>query len=303
VCGSTRKRLLLALAIVLVVPFAEARSRAARHPGPPGRFTHVFIVVLENTNAADAARQPFLARLIREGLYLRNYHGVSRPSQPNYIALVAGSTLGITSNDNVTRDLEHIGDLLERKGRSWKAYAGSYPGGCYLSATAGGGLYARKHVPFLSFANIQHDPSRCAAHVVDSGQLYADIAAGALPSYSLYIPNQNDDGHDTGIAFADRWLERTFAPLLANPRFTEGLLFVVTFDEASGSDASNRVVTVLWGDGIAPGEVSDVHYDHYDLLRTVEDLFLTGTLGRADAQARAIPQVLTVAGRPLPMTP
>lgn len=289
------KRLVLALVIVLAAPLAEARSRAVRHSGPPGRINHVFIVVLENTNAADAERQPFLARLIREGLYLRNSHGVSRPSQPNYIALVAGSTLGITSNDNVTRDLEHIGDLLERKGRSWKAYAGSYPGGCYLSATAAGGLYARKHVPFLSFANIQYDPARCAARVVNSSQLYADIAAGALPSYSLYVPNQNDDGHDTGVAFADRWLENTFAPLLADRRFTEGLLFVVTFDEAAPNDASNAVVTVLWGDGIAANEVSDIHYDHYDLLRTVEELFHTGTLGRADAQAHPIPEALAAA--------
>src|SRR5438046_395000 len=41
----------------------------------------------------------------------------------------------------------------------------------------------------------------------------------SLPDYSLYIPDQRNDGHDTGPAFADRWMAQAFGPLLKNDAF------------------------------------------------------------------------------------
>jgi phospholipase C len=270
----------LGLILLFAAVFAVASPPSAASGAP--HFTKVFVVVLENEDAQSAARQPFLARLAKAGALLADYSGVSHPSQPNYLAITSGSTWGIRNNSAHNLDATHIGDLLEAKGRSWKSYAEDCPGGCDLRATIG--KYARKHEPFLSYLNVQQSAERCA-RVVNSAQFDADLASGALPDFSLYIPNNRNNGHDTGVAFADKWLARRFGPLLDDARFMKGMLFVVTFDEA---DHGNGVFTVLFGDMVQPGAVSDTAYDHYSLLRTIEDGFGLGSLGRNDAAATPI---------------
>ncbi len=64
--------------------------------GPP-RFKRVVIVVLENTDFSKAISQPFLTDLANRGALLTQLAATTHPSQPNYIALIAGSTLGVSS--------------------------------------------------------------------------------------------------------------------------------------------------------------------------------------------------------------
>jgi hypothetical protein len=66
-----------------------------------------------------------------------------------------------------------------------------------------------------------------------------------------------------------------------------GTLVVVTFDENAGS-GDNHIYTVLVGSMVEPGTVNPAAYDHYSLLRTIEDNFGVGTLGREDARAASI---------------
>ncbi len=99
-----------------------------------------------------------------------------------------------------------------------------------------------------------------------------------------------DNGHDTGVSNADRWLRSRFDPLLHNPKFADGTLLIVTFDEGSTA-GKNIVYTVLTGAGIARGAVTNQYYDHYSLLRTIEEIFGTGTLGKNDATADSIRDV------------
>jgi len=243
------------------------------------------IVILENTGYGKAMRQPFLKSLTRRGALLRHFSAVAHPSQPNYIALVAGSTYGVAADHNVTLDKPQIGDLLEAKGLSWKLYAEGYPGGCFLGARRG--RYVRKHVPFLSFRDVQTDPAKCA-HIVNASELKSDIRHGKLPAWSLYVPDLRNDGHNTGVAYADRWLAHTFGPLLKDRKFMRGMLYVVTFDEGRGRPNGNRVVTVLLGDAVRPGAVSDASCSHYSLLRLAEDVFGLGRLAEGDAHAKPI---------------
>ena len=242
---------------------------------------HVFTVVLENTDFEAAMAQPFLAQLARNGGLLTNYKVVAHPSQPNYFALTAGSTFGV-SNDLVTIDARHIGDLVEAKGGSWKVYAEQYRGHCDTGKQSG--KYVRRHEPFISFKNVQTNPARCQ-RIVNAAQLQRDIAQGTLPNYALYVPDLDNDGHDTGVEKADRWLGSTFGPLLKNPGFRRNTLFVVTFDEGRRGD---HLYTVLYGDAVAPGSTSNAPYDHFSLLRTTEQVLGLGTLGQADADAPVI---------------
>ena len=259
-------------------------SAAAGSPTLPGR-PHVMLVILENTDYAAALAQPFLAKLAREGGLLRQSFAVAHPSQPNYLALTAGSPHDVDSDAPVTLDVPHIGDLLEARGRTWKVYAQGYPGHCFLGTQAG--AYVRRHVPFLSFKNVQADPARCAC-VVDAAQLGSDIRLGTMPDYAMYVPDVMHDGHDTGVGTAGQWLAETFAPLLRDPRFMRDMVFIVTFDEGRGWWRRNHVYTVLYGDWVIPGSVSDTRYDHYSLLRTIEEILGVESLGQHDSRASPI---------------
>lgn len=273
-----------AVVVLLFAASLSAHAAPRRRAAPPVRgmaeVKRVVVVVLENTDAPIAMAQPFLAQLAARGALLRDYHAITHPSQPNYIALVAGSQHGVVTNDPVLLDVPHLGDLLERRGLRWKVYAEGVPGDCFLGMEAG--RYVRRHEPFISFLNVQKVPERCA-NIVDALQFDADRAAGALPEFALYIPDLDHDGHDTGVALADMWLAGRFGfPLPA------GTLLIVVFDEGS---AGNTVYCSFYGAGVAPGTVSLVHYDHYDLLRTLEEIFHVGTLGQNDANARVIADI------------
>ncbi|HVT36929.1 MAG TPA: alkaline phosphatase family protein [Nevskiaceae bacterium] len=171
--------------------------------------------------------------------------------------------------------------------------------------------YATRHDPFMYFHALIDDDANCKSHVVPLTQLPADLAfTGTTPNYVFITPNLCDDGHDTGCANGDPGgltsidtFLQTWVPLITNsPAFQQDGLLIVTFDEASPSDGSaccaeptgpNTVVPGLIGPGggrigavlisplIRPGTVSDVPYNHYAMLRTVEDIFGLQHLGYA----------------------
>lgn len=258
-------------------------AAVADHP----HFRKVMIVILENTDYEKAMAQPYLAKLAERGALLTNYHAVTHPSQPNYIALVAGDALGNTDDERVDfpAKTRHLGDLLEAKKKTWAVYAEGYPGGC--DARMHIGRYARKHQPFMDFKSVSHRWFRCRRHSKAAEALDADFKAGRLPDYSLFVPDLDDDGHDTGPEFASRWLEKSFGPRLDDPAFMKDMLVVVTFDEDGGTQ-DNRVYAVLLGPGVKAGAVSGARYSHYSLLKTVETELGLGDMGRNDAAVAPI---------------
>lgn len=258
-------------------------------PTKPARlFDRVVIIVLENTDASRALAEPYLAGLAARGALLNDYLALAHPSYPNYLALIVGTTFGITDDVQRTFDARSVGDLLVEHGFAWKAYAEGYPGNCFLGEFQG--LYWRKHVPFLSLLPVQQRPAECA-RVVDQKAWQADVKARALPAYSLYVPDNNNNGHDTGVSYGAAWLQGFLEPLLADAQFMAGTLVVVTFDEAATYNVPNRIYTVFLGPMVRPGAVSNLSYDIYSLLRTVEDNFKLGTLGKNDDYAKPITDV------------
>lgn len=251
----------------------------------------VVLVVLENKNpeAAENDNLQFLSRLRREGAYLTQYYGVAHPSQPNYVALISGSTKGVDGDSPARLERPHLGQKLQ----SWMVYAEDYPkGGCNTSLSIN--RYVRRHVPFLSFADVQDDKnSICREHISDFDDFVSAAMAHRLPSFSLVIPNLDHDAHDADLADADAWLAKKFFPLLNDPGFKREVILIVTFDE---NDAwwpyfdrnDNRVYTVLWGDHVIPKKTSTTVYDHYSLLRTIEAMFDLSPMSTGDGKAAVI---------------
>lgn len=267
-------RFLLAVFAFILSPLVQASV-------PP--IQKVMIIVLENESRGSALSQPFFGQLARNGAYFSNFWGVARPSQPNYIAMTSGNIHGVVTNNSVNLPVPNIVDLLEAKGKTWKAYADSYPGNCFLEARSG--AYVRKHNPFVSYVNIQNNPARCA-RIVPATELQKDIETDNLPNYSFFVPDLNNDGHDTGVEYADQFLAKTFGPLILDSRFMKDLLLIVTFDE--GGWFTQNIDTVFYGKNVRPGVKSNARYDHYSLLRTIEDGMGLGTLKQKDMTASPI---------------
>jgi hypothetical protein len=130
---------------------------------------------------------------------------------------------------------------------------------------------------------------RCLNNV-PGDQLQTDVDAETLPKFMFYTPNMDNGAHDTDITFAGNWLNGFLPPLLDNPKFMNGTLVIVTFDEGYTNSApeNNKVYTLLIGEGIPEGKKTSERYDHYSLLRTIEDNFELGTLERNDATATPV---------------
>lgn len=172
-------------------------------------------------------------------------------------------------------------DLMEAKGVSWKSYQEDLPYNCYAGANKG--AYYRKHNPFISFDNIRNNPQRCAK-VVDASQLDNDLATGRLAQYSYYTPNINNDGHDTGLAYAGNYLDAFLGPRLA--KFPKGTLIIVTWDEDDYL-FNNHISSIALGSLVTPGTTDTTLYNHFSLLRTIEDNWNLGDLGRYDSTANS----------------
>jgi phospholipase C len=259
----------------------------AAHAVPGQHFDRAIFVLFENTNYSKAIRQPFFKELADKGAHFTNFKAETHPSQPNYIALAAGDTHGVRSNGNVNLNVASIVDLLEAKGLTWKAYAEDYPGNCFRGGSYRN--YARKHNPFISFVNVQSNPARCGK-IVPAAEFEQDVAAGTLPNYVFYIPNGKNDGHDTGVAYADRWFRGKFESLVNNPNFMNRTVLIPTFDEGSGG-SSNQVYTSIVGPSVIPGTMVGDLQNHYTLLRMIEDNWNLGTLGLRDASAPLVPDI------------
>lgn len=276
---------------------AEIQGQANSVKREGEHFDHVVIVIMENQGLEEARADPYISSLSERGAWFSNYHAISHPSFPNYLAIVAGSTFGI-EHDHEPNPLDGptIADRLEEKGLTWKSYAENYPGDCFLGEGAGEGrltptaepveLYARKHVPLLSFASIQNDPERCR-RVVGGSQFMRDARAGKLPNYSFYTPNMFNDGHDTSLNVSATWLKGFLSTLEGTVAMHQRTLVVITWDEGGSRD--NRVLAILLGSMVKPGKYA-ARMTHYSLLRTIEDNFGLRGLDAGDRKASPFPE-------------
>src|SRR5215469_8928065 len=72
---------------------------------------------------------PFINMLAATSGLAANYTSVSHPSLPNYLALTAGDTFGITTDctDCFQAAPNLVADRITASGRSWRGYMESMP--------------------------------------------------------------------------------------------------------------------------------------------------------------------------------
>jgi acid phosphatase len=274
-------------------------------------FTNVFVILMENTTLATLEKNISSAPNLKkwQGDYATgaDYHGVSHPSLPNYVALTSGDTQSIgcdcgakpnqgtcfpvldvcltcSCNQAVTG---HIGDQLEAASKTWKDFGEDMGTPCNLTDS---GNYVTRHNPFLYYNNVQTSSTRCNAHVVD----YKSFDPTNADTFSFIAPNLIDDMHDqavpTNIAAGDTWLGKNVPPILASNAYKNGGLLVVVWDEDDSSGGIGGTTDDPVGIWVfspfakSGGFAAKSKYDHYSLLATFEDGLDLGRIGKA-AQA------------------
>jgi hypothetical protein len=115
--------------IALVCALLAGSAATAAAPVPA--FDHVVVIVFENkesTSVLGKRTAPTFNSYARRYAKLTHYYGVTHPSLPNYLALVSGSTQGITSDcTDCVVDAKSLADTIEASGRTWKTYAEGLP--------------------------------------------------------------------------------------------------------------------------------------------------------------------------------
>jgi phospholipase C len=274
-------RLVAVLACVLA---AAVPAAAARRPLVPV-FRHVVVVVFENKERGEVAGAPTFARLARRYASLTRYDAVAHPSLPNYLALVSGSTQGISDDcTDCVVDASSLADTLTAAHRTWKTYAEGLPSPGWTGAFAG--HYAKKHDPFLYFRSVLDDPTQ-AKRVVPYAQLRRDLGAGRLPDFALVVPDLCHDMHDCPVATGDEWLRTQIVPLLTKPVLAGSVVFVVFDEGTTAVGGGGNVAALVLGPLVRPGAISAQPSSHYGLLRTIEDAWRLPRIGKS-AQVRPI---------------
>lgn len=301
------------LVVAVLAACAGPAGPVPTGPQPPmPRLGHVFVIVLENEGAdaiLGSGGAPYVKRLAGQYGSAAEYFAVTHPSLPNYIALTSGGTHGLAGSDcsvsatcHVPGSMTNIADEIEASGRTWVAYMESMPGPCAL-ADAGddsSGAYAVRHDPFVYYDDIRDGANdRCVTHVVpyDAAELQTRLASGNVPDFVWITPNLCDDGHDScggdPVAHTDAWLARNVPPILASPAFQRNGVLFLTWDEGTSDDGccglasgGGRVAALVVSPLGRPGYQSSVPYDHYSLLRTIEDGWGLRELGDSNPATR-----------------
>jgi phosphatidylinositol-3-phosphatase len=243
---------------------------ASTAPADPARPDHVVIVVLENKNEPDVAREaPYLTSLARSGVAFTDMHAETHPSQPNYLALFSGGTQGVDDDSCPhTFDAPTLAGQLAAAGYSFAGYAEDLPEPGFTGCAAGD--YARKHSPWTNFRDVP------AQSNLPLSAMPTDYAQ--LPTVSFLIPNLCHDMHDCSIAEGDRWLAQNVDGYAQWAR-THNSLLIVTFDESEDDD-DNHISTFAVGQRVTPGVIGE-RTDHYRILRTLQDLYGLAPLGHS----------------------
>jgi hypothetical protein len=282
-------------------------SRAGRRP----RIRKVMWIFMENTSYGQRAGQipgnasaKYIDRtLIGHCGSTSDYHAVTHPSFPNYLAATSGGLHGGGGVHNY-----RVRSIFSQVDPSWRSYQEFMPMRCDRIAQSGtpavGHYYVSRHNPAAFYKS---DPVGSDCQRFDrslgsstSGALLRAVTSGRLPRFSLITPGLCDDMHRlppgvTGCAnpaaAGDAWLATWIPIITAGRDYRRGHLVIdIAWDEGSGGKLGSNCVTSSAANCIVPDivispytrhKVSSTDFSHYSLLKMTEKLLGVHYLGRA----------------------
>jgi hypothetical protein len=325
-----RRRILVGPAVVAVVlalmgvGLATAHSRAAHSsrtasvtPSMCGTLTaapkykHVVVIFMENNSyntIQNSSSTPYIHSVENACGLATNYHNITHPSLPNYLAATFGGNLTQVTTPFVTdctpsvscqSSSNNIFNQLNAGTKTWKAYAESMPSNC---DKANAGFYAPRHNPAVYYTDLS---DTCGTRDVplgtpaNSALLKNFSSETTAPPFATVTPNLCSDMHGasgcpsnlllTGDTFLKTWVPKITSTAVYKKHDT--VVFIV-WDEgepgssgencaASPSDQSCHVVFIAVAPSIKKGKRVATMLNHYSLLRASEDLLGLPRLGQA----------------------
>jgi hypothetical protein len=263
---------------------------------PPATYQHVLWIWMENksysnvigasgSSAANAA--PYInGTLVPSCGLATNYHNVSHPSLPNYLAATSGTTHSVTTDcspSSCPQSGSSVFSQLQSAGLTWRGYEESMPSNCDKSSS---GSYAPKHNPAVYYTGLA---STCSGDDIplgttSSGAFATALSKNTLPRFAFITPNLCNDMHDCSITTGDNWLKAWVPKIVASSAYQSGnTALFITWDEGSGgtsgescvtntSDQSCHVATIVISPYTKKGTKSSTSFSHYSLLRTTEQM-------------------------------
>lgn len=245
--------------------------------------------------------------------WLTNYFAVTHFSEANYAAMTSGQFTRCEQFDGAIaschQDVENVFHQLDGAGVPWQSWLESMPAPCYVvSAGSAKTLnhYAPKHNPAVFYDNVEGlngvwsaDPAgqsaECKSNDIPTGGTGPNdmsafnqaVARGNVGRFNFIVPNECEDGHDNckpqgnGVAQFDAFLAKEVPIIENSPAFGADGVLIITFDEGTSNRGPGSSKQFSGGGNVAfavvsplaqPGEYGST-YNHYSLLRTLEDGF------------------------------
>ena len=285
-------------------------------------FDHVVIIAMENQNYADvmgtglgSVSAPFMANLLPSSSTIPLYHGygadgrtINGCSAACYVALISGSDQGVSDGYPCCLTAKTVIDEMQTAGLTWAAY-------CEAGCPRG-----NDHFPFTGFQSLSNSPSIYDGSSVSTSGFVAAANSASPPDLLWYTPTDNHNMHDNSISSGDTYLKNFLIGKGSITSPSSGSLLASKLFQAG-----QRTLLVLWWDEYDPAPILfyglmikqpfisiSTSFDHYSILRMLEDNWGLSTLTPNDAAATGltaeimgttIPPPLTTSFSYLPQTP
>ena len=279
---------------------AVLASPSSSHPcgtqSKPGTIKHVIWIVLENhsySTILGSSQASYFNTLAKECGVATNYHNITHPSLPNYIAATSGLSLSslheFLSDCSPSSSCDTSTKSIFGQGETWKSYEESMPSTCDHSNS---GNYAVRHNPAAYYTTL----GRCSSNDESYSHLASDLSHNQLPAFSFVTPNLIDDMHNGTVSDGNSWMSHNLPTILNSSEYKNGSTVVfITFDEGSDvgsyangencathtSDTSCHLSTFVISPSTKAGARSGTLFNHYSLLGTTEQLLRLSKLGQA----------------------
>jgi phospholipase C len=270
-------------------------------------YKHVILIMEENHSYGTiykSASAPYINSVMNACGFATNYHNITHPSLPNYIALTDGASIAELSpfhgdcspSPSCQSTSDNIFNQADSKA-GWKSYEESMPSPCDKS---GSGTYAPRHNPAVYYTDLNDCASRdLPLGTTSSSPLLTNFSSEATaPSFAVVTPNICDDMHgasgcpSNSILTGDNWL-KLWLPLITSTAVYKAhdTAVLITWDEGEGgssntcptntTDVGCHVAAIVVAPSVKPGTQVGTLRSHYSLLKTEEEMLGLPEVDRA----------------------
>src|SRR4029077_5515129 len=250
--------------------------------------------------------------LANQNVLVTTWGTINHNSEPNYIALLGAINDGSTSGDGVCCYFETTPNLIDKfepAGITWTAFAegAGSSGTCSFSPPRSG-----DHFPFIDYSDM-NTASRCSHFLTTtapsspSGPVadpeFLSMLNSPSPSNFIWLtPNDNDNGHDTGVAGADAYVSNLVPLILSSSEFTTTkatllLVYDEGYSQCTNTGGTGECVYASFSGPAAKKavQISPPNASHYSYASTLEAAWGLSSINSNDAGAPNMLSAFTAA--------